>query len=128
MNLLKKYKPILNELAEDMKIDAIIIFGSYSENNIKPLSDLDICIIPSKECSKDESNLFLRNSSKELDISIFNELPIPLQHKILEKGKIFHQKIELRKLKLQIRRQWRDFKPYLLNAYKKRGYPITQLD
>ncbi|MFW5705211.1 MAG: nucleotidyltransferase domain-containing protein [Nanoarchaeota archaeon] len=118
-NLLEKYKSTLEKLKEDKKIDKIIIFGSYATGKIKPLSDLDIAIIPKNPEYED----YLCEGTDELDISNFYKLPLSLQYKIITKGKIYHEKSKSNSLKHRIMNQWFDFRETLNKIYLKKGYP-----
>ncbi|MCA9459228.1 MAG: nucleotidyltransferase domain-containing protein [Nanoarchaeota archaeon] len=121
MDLLEKYKDDLEKIYTNKSVIAIIIFGSYVENNIKPLSDLDICIITKYNISKIQENKILSFSDEKLDLSLFHELPLSLQYKIMTKGKIFKSKKDLGKLKNFTMNQWMDFKPILNRIYVKKG-------
>lgn len=122
MNLIKKYKEILNELKNNSLIEAIIIFGSYSTNNVKPLSDLDVCILTKKNISKNDKRNILSFGDEFLDLSLFEELPLSLQFKILNEGKVFYSNINLLNLKNKVTNNWFDFRVGLNKLYKSRGF------
>ncbi|MCA9496429.1 MAG: nucleotidyltransferase domain-containing protein [Nanoarchaeota archaeon] len=121
MDLLEKYKNDLEKIYENKYVIAIIIFGSYIENNIKPLSDLDICIINKYKTPAKEENKILSFSDEKLDLSLFHELPLSLQFKVMTKGQIWKTKKSLNQLKNSTMNQWIDFKPTLNKIYKKKG-------
>ena len=122
MNLLEKYSPILDEIKSNDCVDAIVIFGSYSTNSQKPLSDLDICIFFRKKTTKEIKREILSYANNELDISSFESLPLSLQYKILTSGNIYYSKIDLNSLKNKITNQWFDFRIGLNKLYKNRGF------
>lgn len=118
-NLRDKYESTLNTIYENKFVDSIIVFGSYAKGNIKPLSDLDICII-FKNNTKDKDKI-LSYATEELDLNDFHKLPLNLQFKILTEGKIFKSKTSLKSLKIKTTNRWFDFKPLLNRIYKNKG-------
>ncbi len=122
MNLLIKYSNIIEEIKNNNNVSAIILFGSYSENNIKPLSDLDICIVFKKNSKKEDKNYILSYGNDELDISAIEDLPLSLQYKILNFGKLLYQNEDISSLKYIITNQWFDFRRIQDRMYKNRGY------
>jgi predicted nucleotidyltransferase len=120
INLLEQNLDIIEKLKRDSNILCIIIFGSYAEDKIKPLSDLDICIIPKNENYDD----YISYGDEKLDISNFYKLPKSLQYKIITKGKIIHNRHKnLKRLKRNIIHEWFDFRVLINRSFKRRGYP-----
>lgn len=126
MDLLLKYKEELEEISKFKSIDSIIIFGSYSENKVKPLSDLDICII-ARKISPLIKKRILSYSNEELDISFFEDLPLSLQYKILTKGILYYSKTDISKLKIKTTNLWFDFRHGLNKLYISRGYTKIEI-
>lgn len=120
-NLLEKYKKVLDKIYNNEFVQSIIIFGSYSKGNIKPLSDLDITIIFKPNIKDKKKDSILAYATDELDLSDFYRLPLNLQYKILTTGKIYKSKINLRSLKIKTANKWFDFKPTLNRIYKSKG-------
>ena len=123
-NLEEKYALVLEELKGLEFVRAIIIFGSYAKGRVKPLSDLDVCVITYSNYSREEIEEVYSYGNKELDIVLFDDLPLPHQYEVMEWGKIFYQENDLTRLKIYTRNQWIDFRPRLRRIYKKRGYPV----
>lgn len=122
MNLIDKYAPILEKISKKKEVNSIIIFGSYAKNKIKPMSDLDICIIFKKNTKEEKIINILAYGSDKLDISAYHKLPLSLQYEIITSGKIFKTKKDLTNLKIQTTNKWFDFKPTLNRLYTSRGY------
>lgn len=122
MNLIEKYKLELNELKTNKNILSIIIFGSVATNTITALSDLDVAILTKKSLSKNEKREILSFGDEMLDISLFEELPLSLQFKILTEGQVFYTIQDLSNLKNKIANNWFDFKVGLNKLYKNRGF------
>ncbi|NQZ85717.1 MAG: nucleotidyltransferase domain-containing protein [Nanoarchaeales archaeon] len=126
-NLLTKFSTEIEELKKNQNIQSIILFGSYSTGKIKPLSDLDICIITTKKATKKAKTEILSNGTDEFDLSLFENLPLSLQFKILTTGKILHTTKDLSQLKRITMNQWFDFRPIINRLYQSRGYPQIKI-
>ena len=77
---------IVNELKTYSKVMAIILFGSYAREKIKPLSDIDMAVIvknPDKVIEAEISSF----SSNIFDVVIFSRLPLYIQFEVLKYGK-----------------------------------------
>ena len=82
---------IVQELKEDKNINAIYLFGSYATGRQKKYSDIDICLI-TKTQDKKENLKYYGFSSKKIDISIFDRLPLQAKYKVFKEGIILHLK------------------------------------
>lgn len=109
---------ITKEISINKNVKAIYLFGSYATGNIKPLSDIDLCIIGNlKEKDKLKIAGYI---SDNLDISFFDELPIYIKFRVFKYGKLLIVKDEkfLRLIKLNTLNQYRDFKPIIYKRIK----------
>ncbi len=126
MDLLDKYKEVLNKISKIDDVLAIFIFGSYITKKNNKLSDLDVSVLIKDNSNKNIQEEILSYSNKDLDINIFNNLPIYLKYKIITEGKVFYQKIDVRMIKKNVMIEWLDFKPHLIKQYK-RKYGVIKL-
>ena len=69
----------------------------------------------------------LSNGTDEFDLSLFENLPLSLQFKILTTGKILHTTKDLSQLKRITMNQWFDFRPIINRLYQSRGYPQIKI-
>lgn len=102
---------IAERISKIKNVNAIYLFGSYAKSNIKPLSDIDLCIIGNlKEIDKIKIAGY---SSDNLDISFFDELPVYIKFRVFRDGKplIVKDERSLKLIRLFILNQYRDFKP-----------------
>jgi predicted nucleotidyltransferase len=120
MDLLEVYRGDLDEIYKKDLVIAIIIFGSYLKS-LKPLSDLDVCVITRSSLSDKQKEEILQFRDEMLDINIFEDLPLSLQFRVLHEGEIFKTKKDLRRLKNNIMNEWFDFRVILNRMYKKKG-------
>ncbi len=119
MDLNSKIDNIVLELKKDSNVLAVYLFGSYALNKQKPYSDIDLCIF-----LKDYSNYldYYGFSSKFVDISTFNKLPLTAKYKVFKEGKPIYvkNKQELEEILRITMRDYLDFKyhfDYQLNYF-----------
>jgi len=94
---LNKIKEKLEILKKDKSIIAVLLFGSYITN--KPYArDIDICIVLDNKYTKKEIfNKLIKISGSmpdKFDIKIYQDLPLYIKKRILEKNKILFCKDE----------------------------------
>ncbi len=94
--MLKKLKKIVEKAEKDSDVLAVIVFGSYARN--EKFLDIDVCIVlkPGKH-----SPLFLSKKRLEyltdfpdIDIQIYQQLPLYIKIRILKEGKVLYCKNE----------------------------------
>lgn len=80
----------INKIVEELKkypeVMAIILFGSYAREKLKPLSDIDIAVILKEPDKKLESEV-TGFSSNIFDIVLFHRLPLYIQFEVFKFGK-----------------------------------------
>lgn len=86
-NKLNKIKEnILTKLKKIPEVKAVYLFGSYANRKEKPISDVDICVITERGITKFKKLEILSYAWKNIDISIFWDLPIAIKSKVLKEG------------------------------------------
>ena len=82
----------LEEITEKLKklesVKIAILFGSHAKGKPRPDSDIDICVIA-------ENDDALSLSSKKIDISLFDRLPVVVKYHVFRDGKILFCKDEI---------------------------------
>ena len=110
-------KKIVGKLVEkaknDRKILAVFLFGSFLRD--KHPEDIDICLVLRKNVKKSEfSKIKLKYLSDfpDLDISIFQQLPIYIRKRVIKEGKILLMKDfdELYDIVIDTIKEFDDFK------------------
>lgn len=97
-NLIKAYKKVLEK--NGIKVEKLIVFGSYAKGKIKPWSDLDLCVV-SKQFGKDyhEELVKLMQLTNSVDPMIephpyhpedLADYYDPLAYEINRTGKVIH--------------------------------------
>lgn len=128
INLLEKYKNVIEEIKNNSYVDSLFLFGSYSTNTQKPTSDLDITVIFKPNTTENQKTSILAHGTDELDISDFEELPLILQYKVLAKGKVIKNEEKQKKLLNSIKHQLIDFLPLKNRILKNKGLPTINLE
>lgn len=89
-------KTLIDQLTQEIKHDpnilAVILYGSYLKNEL--YNDIDICLIsfPGKEIPLNKFLHYKGNYHSLLDIQFFDDLPIYVQSRVVEEGKILLNK------------------------------------
>jgi predicted nucleotidyltransferase len=125
MDLLEKYLNTLDKIFSYDFVLSILIYGSNAKGKVKPLSDLDVCIILKENVTEKQKDEILSFSGDELDVTLFFDLAITIQKNIVSTCKIYKTKINLSNLFAKTQVRWLDFKPHLNKLYKSRGYPLA---
>ncbi len=107
---------IAKEMGKIKGVKAVYLFGSYARGRFGPLSDIDLCVIG--ELSEKEKLNIYGFASDNLDISVFDDLPIYIKFRVLKEGKpLLVKDIEfLNFAKVKTLQEYLDFKP-ILNKY-----------
>lgn len=117
--VLKELKKISEKAKNDEDVLAVMLFGSYVRN--KKFSDIDVCVV--LKLGKFDP-LFLSKKRLEylavfpnLDVQIFQQLPLYVKIRVLKEGKTIFCKNEdlLYDLSFSTVRQFEYFKPRYLS-------------
>jgi len=117
--MLKELKKISEKARNDGDVLAVMLFGSYARN--EKFSDMDVCVVL-KQGKFD--HLFLSKKRLEyltafpnMDIQIFQQLPLYIKMRVLKEGKTIFCRNEdlLYDLSFSTIRQFEYFKPRYLS-------------
>lgn len=111
----------INRIRLDNDVAAVIVFGSASQGNLQPLSDLDLAVLLSSRLSKDKQMekqlglLGLANfifKTDEIDLIILNETTPRMAYNILKTGMVLfiRDKNSYTDFRERITRHYLDFK------------------
>jgi len=114
---------LLDIAKQDKDIIAVLLFGSTAREEQHPKSDIDICLvlIPQK---KPYNNLYMSHkrlkylSQSDMDIQIYQQMPLYIKTRILKEGKILFVKNEnlLYDIAIKTVKEFEDFK-HIYNSY-----------
>ena len=88
-------KRIVEDVAKDAEILALFLYGSNARAEACEQSDIDLCLVlmPTRYTSKELSQKKLTYlKSFELDIQIFQQLPIYIKKRVIKEGKVLYCK------------------------------------
>lgn len=117
--MLKELEKLIEKIEKDSDALGAVLFGSYVRN--ERFSDLDVCIVlkPRKFDRLYLSRKRLRYSIAfpNLDVQIFQQLPLPLKMRVLKEGRVVFCKDEdlLYDLAFSTIREFELFKPIYLS-------------
>lgn len=106
---------VVRELKRLDEVKAAYLFGSQITGKAKEYSDVDICVLTKPEITKNMREGILSNSSRDMDISMFWDLPPNIRMRVIKEGRLLFEKDELllHRAKVKTIRQYLDFKPLL---------------
>jgi len=104
-------------------VDCIYLFGSAARREAGPLSDLDLAILfsdslPSQaraELAAELAGQAQRITGPTVDISILNDAPPVLKHRVIRDGRLLFVREEHRRVAFEVRAilEFLDFRPVL---------------
>jgi hypothetical protein len=114
---------LLDIAKQDKDVIAVLLFGSTAREEQHPESDIDICLvlIPQK---KPYDNLYMSHkrleylSQSDMDIQIYQQMPLYIKTRILKEGKILFVENEnlLYDIAIKTVKEFEDFK-HIYNSY-----------
>jgi len=108
-------KHLLGELKKLGHVEAVYLFGSQAKGGAKPYSDIDICVLTEPKITAKTKSSILSNSSRNIDISLFWDLPPAIRMRVIKEGKLLFERDELltHRAKVKTIYDYQDFKPIL---------------
>jgi predicted nucleotidyltransferase len=81
---------LLNSASADPEILAVILFGSSVRDEMTATSDIDICLVLhlGESARLALSRKRLENAESDIDVQIFQFLPIYIRRRVLKEGKV----------------------------------------
>lgn len=112
-------EPILTRLVaraeQDPDVLAVILFGSRARGEASAGSDVDVCLVLAPGASREHAATEARLeylAEFDLDVSVFQQLPLQLRSRVLKEGKVLFVRDEdtLYALALRTVRAYEDFR------------------
>ena len=100
----------------DPDLLAVILFGSRARGEARAGSDFDVCLVlaPGRVAEADRTAKRLDYLGRfDLDVSVFQQLPLAVRSRVLKEGKILfvHDEDTLYELAIRTARAWERFRP-----------------
>jgi uncharacterized protein len=108
---------LLAQASQDVDVLAVILFGSVARGEQTARSDVDICLVLTPERVRDKSVLSRKRleylAQFDLDVQIFQALPLYIRHRVLQEGQVLFVRDEdlLYEVAFRTAQAFEDFKP-----------------
>lgn len=81
---------LLERTRGDPDVLAVFVFGSAARDEQTPASDLDVCLVlrPGRDTKSHSETRLQYLSMTDLDVQVFQDLPLPIRHRILREGRL----------------------------------------
>ena len=80
---------VIARAREDPGVLAVLLFGSAATGEVTPASDVDVCLVLRPGATEDMSRKRLEYlSAFDLDIHIFQQLPLYIRQRVLRDGRV----------------------------------------
>jgi len=83
---------LMKRARQDLDVLAVLQFGSRTRGDAAPQSDIDVCLVLAPRSQADRLSLAQKRleylTGLDLDISIFQELPIYVRRRVLKEGRL----------------------------------------
>ena len=112
----KRIGEIVAEIKKIKNVGAIYLFGSHARGEAGPLSDIDICVI-APTASEKERDEIAGCAYWDVDVVLFNILPLTIQARIFKEGKLLYVADQhyIDELAWRTTKMYFDYKPILKN-------------
>lgn len=104
---------LLTRAESDPAVLAVLLFGSRARDEASSASDVDVCLVLHPEAGVDPSRTRLAYADFDLDVHVFQILPLAIRSRILKEGRVLLAKDEdtLYELAIRTAKAFEDFKP-----------------
>jgi predicted nucleotidyltransferase len=119
---------LVAQASQDVDVLAVILFGSVARGEQTARSDVDICLVLTPERVRDKSVLSRKRldylSLFDLDVQIFQALPLYIRHRVLEEGQVLFVRDEdlLYEVAFRTAQAFEDFKPIYYRYLEQIGH------
>ena len=111
---------IVKKISKLKGVSAIFLFGSQSNGKSRRDSDIDLAIL-TKDISRKKELEIVGYGNEKMDISIFSDLPLIIQFRVLSEGKLLFCKNskEIHDIKIKVFRDYLDYSVFINSFYKR---------
>ncbi len=114
----KALQRLLAVVRQDSQILAVLLFGSGARGQQGSHSDLDICLVLTPQIKPYDPRMLAQKRLEylgcDLDLKIFQQLPLYVRHRVLKEGQLLYVRDELALYELAYRtaQAFEDFKHF----------------
>lgn len=109
---------LLAQARGDPDVLAVVLYGSRARGDAGPRSDTDVCLVLRDAFPREElPRKTLDYLGFDLDLRVFQALPLPLRRRVLKEGKFLFVRDEgaLYDLAIKTAKAWEDFRHIYLD-------------
>lgn len=85
---------LLSLVKKDKEIVAVLLFGSHARGHARPTSDIDVCLVLRNEENSFGKRIEYSALSNNIDVQVFQTMPLYIKARVLKEGKVLHCKDE----------------------------------
>jgi predicted nucleotidyltransferase len=106
----KEFLELIDVAKENKFVIAVVLFGSYVKGEVKPNSDIDVCIIAKKDARLEDLSDIRGYSSQYMDVLFYHNLTDVMKFRIFSEGEILalNDKKEFLRLRKKFLHIYRD--------------------
>ncbi|OHB87953.1 MAG: hypothetical protein A3E19_07110 [Planctomycetes bacterium RIFCSPHIGHO2_12_FULL_52_36] len=103
---------LLSLAKKDKEIVAVLLFGSHARGRVKTTSDVDVCLVLKHEKNSFSKRLEYSTISDNIDVQVFQMLPMYIKIRVLKEGNVLLCKDEdfLYKIALETVKDFEQYK------------------
>jgi predicted nucleotidyltransferase len=112
---IQQITPIISELFLKEEVIAVVLFGSVARGQARSISDIDLCIITTRNLPQSSRWDLLSYGSQWIDVNLFWDLPITIRFRIIREGHVMFCKDALlfHRIKTGTVREYIDIAPLI---------------
>jgi predicted nucleotidyltransferase len=113
----RQLERLINLAKDDPEILAVVLYGSVARGEASRDSDVDICLVLMplrREPSQLSAKRFVYLKEVDLDVQVFQQLPVYIRQRVLKEGKVLFVRDEdaLYDVAFRTVQAFEDFRPY----------------
>lgn len=112
---------VVSDLSKIKSVQAVYLYGSHAKGNPKPYSDIDVCVLTDSDITASTRKRIVGYASRKIELTLYHELPLPLQYRIVKEGKVLFIRNEIMVRRHQNRaiKRYLDYSPRLMRQMKR---------
>ena len=85
---MRQIAPLISELFDKEEVVALVLFGSVARGQARSTSDIDLCIVTSRDLPQSVRWDLLSYGSQRIDVNLFWDLPVTIRFRAIREGRV----------------------------------------